>query len=89
VSKRKVATVADVGSVRTLGAGFRRTLLAENKSPSTIAVYTSAVARLADFLDDAGMPSGAHNLAREHVESFIAYLLERTSRRPRPTDTGR
>src|SRR5918997_2903549 len=41
-------TVSEVAHVRTLGASFKRSLLAENKSPSTIEVYTSAVTRLAE-----------------------------------------
>jgi hypothetical protein len=54
------------------------------KSKSTIAVYMSAVDRFADYLDANGIPIMVASLARDHVESFIAYLLERSNLRPRP-----
>lgn len=50
---------AHIGSVRALRDQFKRSLLAENKSKSTIEVYTSAVDRFADYLDANGMPSAA------------------------------
>ncbi len=63
--------------VRTLGTSFKRSLLAGNKAKSTIDVYTSAIERFADFLDASGMPTAADAIHREHVEAFIAHLLER------------
>ena len=50
-------------TIRRLTQSWERTLLAENKSPSTIAVYTSAVARLAVFLEGRGhsLANGRHN----------------------------
>lgn len=73
----KRSLTAEMSHVRTLGASFKRSLLAENKAQSTIAVYTSAVTRFADFLEAAGMPTSAEAIHREHVEAFIAHLLER------------
>lgn len=73
----KRSLVAEMSHVRTLGASFKRSLLAENKATSTIEVYTSAVTRFADFLEASGMPTSADAIHREHVESFIAHLLER------------
>jgi site-specific recombinase XerD len=73
---RDVDRNAQIGSVHALRAQFKRSLLAENKSKSTIAVYTSAVDRFADYLDAHGMPVAVASLTRDHVESFIAYLLE-------------
>jgi len=70
------ASDVGVGHVRRLGQSYRRTLLAENKSPATIAVYTSAVDRLADYLEGAGMPVAVASIHREHVEAFIGFLLE-------------
>jgi site-specific recombinase XerD len=71
------ATRSDVGHIRALGQSYRRTLLAENKSPSTIAVYGSAIERFAEFLEGAGMPTQVASIHREHVEAFIAHLIAR------------
>jgi site-specific recombinase XerD len=69
--------IAEISHVRALGASFKRSLLAENKAQSTIDVYASAVQRFADYLERAGMPTSAEAIRREHVEAFIADLLER------------
>ncbi len=69
--------VAEMNHVRTLGTSFKRSMLAGNKAKSTIDVYTSAIERFADFLDASGMPTAADAIHREHVEAFIAHLLER------------
>lgn len=60
--------------LRTLAQSYKRALLAENKSPSTIAVYTSAVERFAEFLDD--KRATVADVARADVHAFIAHLLE-------------
>jgi site-specific recombinase XerD len=64
------------GDLRTLAPSFKRTLHAENKSPRTIKIYTTAVARFMDFLVRAGMPTAAEHVHREHVEAFVAALVE-------------
>jgi len=69
--------VAEMSHVRALGASFKRSLLAENKAQSTIDLYASAVERFAEYLERAGMPTSAEAIHREHVEAFIADLLER------------
>lgn len=46
-------------------------------SPATIATYSSAALLLADFLAEHGMPTDVAAIRREHVEAFIADLLER------------
>jgi site-specific recombinase XerD len=63
-------------SIRRLAQSWERALLAENKSPSTIAVYGSAVARLADFLDDRGHSLRIEDVTKTDVQDFIAHLLE-------------
>jgi site-specific recombinase XerD len=71
-------TRADLlGDYRSLATSFRRSLLAGNKSPNTIAVYCSAVDSLGAFLAAKGMPTRLEHITREHVEAFIADLLER------------
>lgn len=62
--------------LRSLGGSFRRSLLAENKSKSTIAVYGSAVERFAEFLEERDFPTTIDDVSRQHVDEFIAYLLE-------------
>lgn len=76
---RKRDTGAAISSIRRMRDSFRRSLAAENKAPKTLEVYTSAVDLLADFLEEAGMPTSVEVIAREHVEAFIARLLETRS----------
>ncbi len=64
-------------SYEALAQSFRRSLLAENKSPRTIETYGEAVRLLGDFLTRNGMPTQVQSISREHVESFIGELLER------------
>jgi site-specific recombinase XerD len=54
-------------------------LRAANLSPRTIQSYREASYRFANFLDAAGMPLVVASLRREHVEAFIAYLLDHHS----------
>jgi len=58
-------------------ARFRRHLRAENLSPRTVTTYTESAEQLARFLADQGMPLDVANIRREHVESFMAFLLDR------------
>ena len=67
------------GDLATLLPSWERSLRAENKSASTITVYTSGARQLLDFLQHAGMPTEATAVRREHVESFIADILSRHS----------
>jgi site-specific recombinase XerD len=64
-------------TVPELSKSFERSLRAENKSPSTIDVYTSAVALLSDHLERNDLPIGVRQVRRAHVESFISDQLER------------
>ena len=64
-------------TLSTLAESFRRSLLAENKSPRTVQVYGEALRLLGEYLARQGMPLTVANIRREHVESFIADLLAR------------
>jgi site-specific recombinase XerD len=55
---------------------FGRHLRAQNLSPRTIQTYIESVRQLARFLELNGMPQDVGVVRREHVESFIASLLE-------------
>jgi site-specific recombinase XerD len=56
-----------------------RHLASKNLSPHTIASYRTAVELLSDFLSDRGMPLAVGKVKREHIEAFIAHLLETRS----------
>lgn len=69
--------VALVDDLATLIPSWARSLRAENKSPKTIVGYTSGAGQFYDFLRSRSMPTGAANIRREHVESFIEDVLSR------------
>ena len=62
---------------RLLAESFRRNLLALNRADRTIQGYLEAVRLFGDYLDAQGMPTRVGHIKREHVEAFIADLLER------------
>ena len=77
---RQVNTVKDTipnGDLAVNADSFARHLRAENLSPRTEKTYLEAVARFSQFLADQGMPTTVANITREHVEAFIAHVLER------------
>ena len=72
-------TLTDTGAGsawRVLAASFRRSLLAQNRSPNTISNYLGAIELLWQFLEARSMPSSPDSVRREHVEAFVASLLE-------------
>jgi site-specific recombinase XerD len=69
----------ELGHLRTLASSWELHLRAERKSPQTIYNYTSAVDRLAGYLEDRGMPTNVASITREHVEAFIVSLLDTRS----------
>ncbi len=64
------------GELTGLLPSWRRHLRAENKSPRTIQSYTEAAEQFSAFLTDRGMPTAVTKLTRDHVEAFLAHLLE-------------
>ncbi|MBA2312297.1 MAG: tyrosine-type recombinase/integrase [Actinobacteria bacterium] len=67
----------ELGSIRGLSRSFKLSLQALNRAPKTIETYMEALARLIAFLETAGMPTQVQAIRREHVEAFVADLLER------------
>ena len=65
-----------LGDLKALAESFQRTLLAENKSAKTVETYLEGLRLFSVFLNEQGMPLIVGNIRREHVESFIAALLE-------------
>lgn len=56
---------------------FRIHLRAQNAAPRTIETYLESLCQFGAFLERQGMPTDVEHITREHVESFIAELLEK------------
>lgn len=65
-----------VGDLATLVPSWRRALLARNRAEKTINTYMEAAEQLIAFLRERGMPTEAAKITREHVEAFIAHLVQ-------------
>lgn len=63
------------GSVRRLAQSWERSLRSERKAEKTRKSYGAAVGQFASYLEANGMPTAVASLTREHVESFIDWLL--------------
>jgi site-specific recombinase XerD len=55
---------------------YERSLRAANRADSTIYKYLLASQQLIDFLTDAGMPTQAAAVKREHIEAYLAAFLD-------------
>jgi site-specific recombinase XerD len=66
-------------SISEMAIDFDLSLAAQRKSVATRKVYGTAVKQLAAFLAERGMPTAVASIRREHVETFIADVLERSS----------
>lgn len=73
-----VHPTAEDGDLAMNVASFRRHLRAQNVSSNTVAAYTSAVEQFADYLVEQGMPTDVAKIKREHIEAFIAWMLDAT-----------
>jgi hypothetical protein len=67
------------GDFALLAESFEPSLLAANRSPGTIRIYTISVAQLAAFLAERGMPLTVAGVTREHVEEWLTDILRRRS----------
>lgn len=74
---RSTSIAASIGDLESLSVSFGRHLRAANLSPKTIRTYLEATEGLHRFLLERGMPTQVAALRREHVETFIEFLLER------------
>jgi site-specific recombinase XerC len=66
---------AEVGSLASNLRLYERSLRAANRAEPTIYKYLLTARQLIEFLTDAGMPTQASAVAREHVEAFIEHSL--------------
>lgn len=73
----QTSVIVTPGDLAANVASFQRHLRAANLSPRTIELYGDVATRFAAFLADAGMPTDVAHIRREHVEAWIASLLER------------
>jgi site-specific recombinase XerC len=69
----------ELNDLRTLLPDWRRSLKARNRSDQTIASYLRCGQNLLDFLVAQGMPTDVNHIAREHVEAFLADMVDRLS----------
>jgi hypothetical protein len=67
------------GDYWVLAKSFERGLLAANRTPATIRIYTISVKQLGEFLEARGMPLVLAAITREHVEEFLIDVQRRTS----------
>jgi site-specific recombinase XerC len=73
------ATVLGIDDIRTLLPDWDRHLKAKNRTEATRASYQRCGENLAAFLVEQGMPTNVQNVKREHVEAFLADMLDRLS----------
>jgi site-specific recombinase XerD len=69
--------IKTTGNIHVNITSFERHLKAENLSPRTIQTYAESARQLAIYLAEQGTPQDVANIRREHIETFIACLLER------------
>lgn len=74
--RRTHAPIQTEGDIAVNIGRFRRHLRAENLSPNTETAYTGAAEQFARYLAAQGMPRDVASIRREHVEAFIADLLQ-------------
>jgi len=76
---KAVSVAVREGDFALLAKSFERSLLAANRSPDTIRIYTISVAQLAAFLAERGMPLTVAGVARQHLEEWLTDILRRRS----------
>lgn len=69
----------DIDDIRTLLPDWRRHLRAKNRTAATISSYLRCGQNLAEWLTAQGMPTTVSAVTREHIEAFLADLLDRLS----------
>jgi site-specific recombinase XerD len=74
---RHADRITTAGDYAMLARSFERSLLAANRSPRTVQSYLEAVRLFGEYLTAQGMPTNCNDIHREHVESFMADLLEK------------
>lgn len=70
------APITSQGDIHDNIKSFVRHLRARDRSPRTIETYTEATRQLTKFLTEHGMPTDVAGIHREHVESYVIWLIE-------------
>ena len=78
-SMTRVAHRPAVDDLATLLPDWRTHLRARNIAPTTVSSYLTVGDNLLRFLVDKGMPTGAGTVHREHLEAFLAELVDRVA----------
>ncbi len=73
LATRTIVTPGDLGAN---AASFARHLRASNLAPRTVRTYLEGLDRFATFLIQRSMPTDLVGIRREHVETFLAEILE-------------
>jgi site-specific recombinase XerD len=73
------STAAAIDDLSTLLPDWRTHLRARNVAPSTITSYLTVGTNLLTWLAEQGMPTTASGIAREHLEAFLAALVDRVA----------
>lgn len=79
VSRQRVLNASQIGGLADLLPSWRITLRAQNKAPRTITAYLDAGEAFLAFLVASGMPTAVALLRREHVETYLAELADRST----------
>ena len=66
-----------IDDLRTLLPDWSTHLKARNVAPSTIASYRRCATNLVEFLATRGMPTTVGGVHREHIEAFLADMVDR------------
>jgi len=72
-------TFGSLNDLATMSASWGLHLEAANLSPKTIRTYLDSVRQLQGHLASKGMPTAVDAIAREHIESFLVAVRDRTS----------
>jgi site-specific recombinase XerD len=75
--KREAAVAVD--DLTVLLPDWRTHLRARNVAPSTITSYLRVGENFREYLVGAGLPTTANAISRDHVEAFLAALVERVA----------
>jgi integrase len=77
--KRTASMAQSVGDIERMGTSWMRHLRAENKAAQTLTAYGYAWSQLRDYLVMHGLSLNATDIRAEHVEAFLADVLEHRS----------
>jgi site-specific recombinase XerD len=77
--KRTASMAQSVGDIERMGTSWMRHLRAENKAAQTLTAYGYAWSQLRDYLVMHGLSLNVTDIRAEHVEAFLADVLEHRS----------